>query len=141
MTTKRCEPQDTAFHRALTRNPLLLPQGRSVAAFVAWVRSHGTTGEVLQEDVYMTYAETCDLMGVEPMALKHFGRALRKAGFPPYQADKIGKDGKRWRPMAVNLSSKASPLALVAAQAHQRVTSAVTAKPAKPPFIPMAKAA
>lgn len=141
MKPQRREPQDSAFQRAVSRNVNLLPAGRSVSAFVQWMRSHGFTGEILQDEIHTTYLETCELMGSVPVPLKRFGSALRKAGFPPYQADKLTADGKRWRPMVVNLADKKTSLALVPPVSHQKLTAAIAATPAKPAYLPLSKVA
>lgn len=142
MTSRRREPQDTtgpkrpttgaraprtAFGRAYRRNPALLPERASVKAFVAWMRDLGFTGEQLLSELYLEFSETVELMGGSPLPLKRFGRALAKAGYLPYQADKE-KDGKRWRPMAVNLSANKPELAVIGRNGSRNVTSATTAK-------------
>jgi hypothetical protein len=142
MTDQRREPQDktgperpttrsraprTAFGRAYQRNASLLPEKASVKAFVAWMRDLGFSGEQLLSDLYLEFSETVELMGGSPLPLKRFGRALAKAGYTPYQADKE-KDGKRWRPMAVNLSAIKPELAAIGSNVSRIVTSATTAK-------------
>jgi hypothetical protein len=142
MTERRREPQDTtsperpttvtraprsAFGRAYRRNPALLPERASVKAFVAWMRALGFGGEQLLSELYLEFSETIELMGGSPLPLKRFGRALAKAGYVPYQADKE-KDGKRWRPMAVNLSANKRELAVIGRNVSRNVTSATTAK-------------
>jgi hypothetical protein len=142
MTLQRREPQDTtsqkrpttgaraprtAFGRAHQRNPALLPERASVKAFVAWMRDLGFSGEQLLSELYLEFSETVELMGGSPLPLKRFGRALAKAGYTPYQADKE-KDGKRWRPMAVNLSANKPELAVIGRNGSRNVTSATTAK-------------
>jgi len=114
----------TAFGRAYRRNAALLPEKASVKAFVAWMRDLGFSGEQLLSELYLEFSITVEMMGGSPLPLKRFGRALAKAGYTPYQADKE-KNGKRWRPMAVNLSVAKPEVALIA---NRIVTTATPAK-------------
>jgi hypothetical protein len=113
---------------ALSRNRNALPEKANVKAFCVWMRSLGLSGEQLLSDLYVEFSETMEMMGGDQIPLKRFGRALKNAGYPPYQADKIGKDGKRWRPMAVNLSGAKPEMAAIATTVSRIVTSATTTK-------------
>ena len=127
----RPTPAATAFERACQRRPSLLPDSPTVPAFIRWMRSLGHGGEHLQEDLYVEFSEVLELMGGAPLPLRKFGRALANAGYTPYQVDRE-RDGRRWRPMAVNLSGVNPELAAIAsnvsrirspAKAANRVTS------------------
>lgn len=137
----------TAFGRAYQRNASLLPERASVKSFVAWMRDLGFSGEQLLSELYLEFSATVEMMGGDPIPLKRFGRALAKAGYVPYQADKE-KDGKRWRPMAVNLSANKPDLAVIGRNVSRIVTATTTAKRVPTsdrsvpwPELPMRKAA
>ena len=142
MTLQRLAPQDTtdpkrpttvsrslstAFGRACEQYPSLKPEGHSVAAFVRWMRSQGHARVWIQEDLFMEYLVIQEAMRARPLPLKRFGRALTKAGCTPKQAD-WEKDGKRWRPMVVDLSAVDPDLAVIATNVSQISTSDTTAK-------------
>jgi hypothetical protein len=137
MNPKRREPQDTtrpkrpttgvtAFERACQRYSSMRPEGRSVAAFARWMRSTGHARVWTQEDLFLEYLCIQEMIGSRPLPLKRFGRALAKAGFIPKQAD-WEKDGKRWRPMIVDLAAAKHELSIIATTA----TTATSDTPAK----------
>lgn len=131
----------SAFGRAYQRNRTLLPESHSVAAFITWMRALGFKGEILQEELFLDYVQTSEMMGERPLPLKRFGRALRTAGFPPYQTDLTKPDGTRSRPMAVNLSAVKPDLAVVAGNVAVLARATTSAKAAKTPRIGVLKAA
>lgn len=94
----------TAYARALERNAMLAPEDGSVAAFVRWYRALGFKEKFDQSDVYADYVDQCSLMGLDPVSWKHFGEHLTEAGFAPKKAEKRKGNGKRHRPMTVDLS-------------------------------------
>lgn len=161
MKPERREPQDptspkrpttgaTAFERACQRYTNMRPEGRSVAAFARWMRSTGHARVWTQEDLFLEYLCIQEMIGSRPLPLKRFGRALAKAGFIPKQAD-WEKDGKRWRPMIVDLAAVKPELSVIAATttrdtpAKSRITTAKrlpTSDRSVPwPELPMRKAA
>lgn len=108
----------TAYARALKRNAMLAPEDGSVAAFVRWYRSLGFKQKILQSELYGAYQDICSLTGTKRVKEKHFGKHLTQAGYTPEQDDNR-ENGRRHRPMMVDLSRLPSlPLSL------PRVTSA-----------------
>lgn len=128
-TNRRARPTTaaTAFDRACVRNPLLSPQGPSVAAFVRWMQANGFTQEMAQEDVYGEYVSIQQLKRWDPLPLPRFNKAMAKAGYPVKQVD-WERDGKRWRPNAFDLS-KPLPTSNVTAITAKRDPMSVLALP------------
>jgi hypothetical protein len=147
---KRPTTGATAFERACQRYSNMRPEGRSVAAFARWMRSTGHARVWTQEDLFLEYLCIQEMIGSRPLPLKRFGRALAKAGYIPKQAD-WEKDGKRWRPMIVDLAAIKPELSIIATTttrdtpAKSRVTTdktAATSDRSVPwPELPMRKAA
>lgn len=111
--TRPVRPTTGAIGRACKRNSKLMPEGTSIKDFVSWMKFHGLGGEQHLPAIYLEYCEVVEILGGETLSLKRFRRALRNAGYAPYQVDLRKEDGARYRPTMVNLSEEKRELAVL----------------------------